>query len=214
MEHIEKNIIYILTNNKYLNYFIIIQQKYKKYYYSKRINIPKSNEHTKKWRQNEKWYINGKKNECEIYQLNNIENITKKKCEKTFFRLNIYTYEFIQKKQPYKEINGFEWTEDFDGFFENNIKKYYFNLKFICDEGGAQRRTLCLVYHFIYVQLNYLKKNNKTDIYFINILDGDFSFKNLDKMKYILTKKEFNDVFKYIFIGDTYTFQNWWIKNN
>lgn len=94
------------------------------------------------------------------------------------------------------------------------MKKYYFNLKFICDEGGAQRRTLCLVYHFIYVQLNYLKKSNKTDIFFINILDGDFSFKNLDKMKYILTKKEFNDVFKYIFIGDTYTFQNWWIKNN
>jgi hypothetical protein len=200
--------------NKYLYYIIIIQKNYRKYYNSKRINITKSHEQTKQWRKNEFWYINGKKNECEIYQRNNIKNITKKICEKTIFRLNIYTYEFLEKKYPYSEINGFEWTEDFDGFFENNMKKYYFNLKFICHEGGAQRRTLCLVYHFIYVQLNYIKKYNHTNIFFINILDGDFSYKNLDKMKYILTKQEFNNVSKYIFIGDTYSFQNWWIKNN
>ena len=214
MESIQTKINNILTNNKYLKSFIFIQRKYKKYYQKKIINLTKSNEQTKQWRKDSEWYINGKKNECEIYQRNNIEKITKKKCAKTNFRFNIYTYEFIENKNPFKEINGFEWTEDFDGFIENNMKKYYFNLKFICDEGGAQRRTLCLVYHFIYTQLNYLKKNNKTDVYFVNILDGDFSFNNLDKMKYILTKKEFNDVVKYIFIGDTYTFQNWWIKNN
>ena len=78
MDEIEQKINYISTNNKYLNFFIIIQKKYKKYYYSKRIDIPKSNKHTKQWRQKQEWYTNGKKNECEIYQRNNVENITKK----------------------------------------------------------------------------------------------------------------------------------------
>ena len=82
MENINNNINYILFNDKYLKSFIVIQKKYKKYYYSKRINIPKSNEHTKQWRKNTDWYINGKKNECEIYQRNNVENITKKNVKK------------------------------------------------------------------------------------------------------------------------------------
>ena len=70
---------------------------------------------------------------------------------------------FVEKKEPYKNIDGFEWSEDFDGFFENNSKKYFVNFKFICDSGGAQRRALCLVYHFINCQLHFLKKNNNSN---------------------------------------------------
>ena len=145
-------------DSKHLKSIIYIQQKFKKYYYSKRILIVKSCNQTKEWRNSTTWYINGKKNECEIYQRDIIEKITKKKCIKSNYRFNKYSYDFIPKKEPYKSIDGFEWTEDLDGYIEYNEKQHYFNLKFVSDSGGAQRRTLCLVYDFIYIQLNYLKK--------------------------------------------------------
>ena len=54
--------------------------------------------------------------------------------------------------------NGFEFTEDFDGKVimktHNKINiTIYFNLKFCCDAGGAQTRTLREVYHFIKCQI-------------------------------------------------------------
>lgn len=52
--------------------------------------------------------------------------------------------------------NGYEWTENFDGLIMKNFSKYYFNLKFVCDVGGAQTRTLREVYHFIKHQMEYL----------------------------------------------------------
>ena len=76
----------------------------------------------------------------------------------------------------------------------------------MCDNGGAQTRTLREVYHFIKCQFNYLIKYNNTNIKFINILDGDTCYKNMDKFNYLLNKnKAYN---KYIFIGSLYDFQN------
>ena len=88
---------------------------------------------------------------------------------------------------------------------DNNI--YYFNLKFICDNGGAQTRTLREVYHFIKYQINYLLKFNSNNIYFINILNGDTCYKNMNKFNYLLSKEENKNIIKYLFIGSLYDFQ-------
>jgi hypothetical protein len=46
---------------------------------------------SKNWRINQNWYINGKKNECELYQLSCIEHIMNIKLVKTNLRFNIMT---------------------------------------------------------------------------------------------------------------------------
>lgn len=96
-----------------------------------KIDIFRSSIQTKIWRRNMDWYINGKHNECEIYQRDLIEKITEKKCNKTNIRINMITKELAEKKCPMKGIDGYEWSEDFDGLiFKNSIN--CFNLKFIC----------------------------------------------------------------------------------
>ena len=155
------------------------------------ILITPSKMQTKNWRKQQEWYSNGKHNECEIYQRNLIKKITNQDVLKTNLRFHIISYDLIEKKYPNKEIDGFEYTEDLDGYqlFKdiNDIPKYqiYYNLKMICEAGGAQTRSLREIYTFIRCQLEYLLKNKNnnmnTKTYFINILDGDQGYKNRDK---------------------------------
>ena len=194
-------------NDNYLYYIIYIQKYYKGYNIRKYILIPCSCYQTKQWRQNRKWYDNGKHNECEKYQFNLIEKIMKIKNIKTNDRINLETYDIIEKIYPMKDINGFEWTENFDGKITNNDNIYYFNLKFICDKGGSQTRTMREVYHFIKLQIFFLIKNKTSNIFFINILDGDTNYNNMDKYNYLINKDLYKDVKKYIFIGCLYNFQ-------
>jgi hypothetical protein len=167
---------------------------------------------TKNWRYKQRWYKNGRSNECEIYQRNLIDKITGQKCVKTKYRLNFITKELMIYHSPNKQIDGYEWTEDFDGFLKDKDKNMYFNLKFICEAGGTQTRSLREVYHFILLQLEYILKYKSEDIYFINILDGNECFKNMDKFKYLLNKDEFSSVKKYIFVGDMKEFELWFKK--
>lgn len=190
---------------------IIIQKIWKGYFIRKYITIPSSEYQTKKWRMNRIWYKNGKHNECEIYQRNLIEKITINKCNKTNLRLNIITKELKEISHPYKNIDGFNYTENFDGFINVNKNKLYFNLKFICDSGGAQTRSLILTYYFIKIQIDYLLLNNNNNIYFINILDGDTSYKDINKFHYLLS--EYKKINKYIFVGNLYNFQKWYLRN-
>lgn len=138
---------------------------------------------TKEWRRNRKWYKTGKLNECEKYQIDLLEKILCLKLNKTNERINMETIEIINKMKPMILENGYEWSENFDGKITIKENIYYFNLKFICDAGGAQTRTLREVYHFIKYQLEYLciSTHNKKNIYFINILDGDTSYLNINK---------------------------------
>ena len=108
--------------------------------------------------------------------------------------------------------DGYEWSENFDGKILKNNNVCYFNLKFVCDSGGAQTRTLREVYHFIRYQMEYLVKFNTTNTYFINILDGDTSHNNMNKFKFLITKEKYKQVVKYIFIGSLYEFQKNKIK--
>ena len=132
------------------------------------------------------------------------------------------TNTIVNKTNPLKFKDGFEYTENFDGvitIINNDItNKYYFNFKFVCEVGGSQTRTLREVYHFIKAMI-FCLKTQTTKTYFINILDGQFCKIHKDKYKYI--NEAFSDnvellelINKYIFIGDMHDFCNWWKLHN
>lgn len=165
---------------------------------------------TKDWRKTQMWYRGGKSNECETFQVKNIEKILGKYCTKTTERLNIINYSLTMNQYPFRQIDGFEWTEDFDRKIQIKEDTIYFNLKFVCDEGGAQTRSLREVYSFIYCQIQHLLKYKPKNTYFINILDGDTSHKYMKFFLHLITKEEYNSVSSFLFCGDTNQFQIWW----
>lgn len=178
------------------------------------ILIPSSEIQTKNWRKTRDWYDNGKRNECELYQRSMVERITGEVCAKTDLRINIISKNMLNKKYPMKDIDGFEWTEDFDGLVLKHGDSFYFNLKMICDAGGVQTRSLREVYHFVCVQLEHLLKNPRSDIHFINILDGDTSFRNIEKFTFLLNKPQYSSVRNQVFVGDMKQFQSFWKKSD
>lgn len=192
-----------INNEKYI---IKIQSIVRMYLVYKKILIPSAKYQTKNWRKNRSWYSTGKRNECEIYQIKLIELITNNKLLKTFDRINIESITISDKFNPIRYADGYEYTENFDGIQKINNKKIYYNLKFVCDSGGAQTRSLREVYHFIKLQIKILKQIN--NIYFINILDGDQSYKAMDKFNYLIQKNK--SIQKNIFIGDMNLFQIYW----
>ena len=183
-----------------------IQSIYRMYFIKNKFLIPSAYYQTKLWRQNQIWYKNGKSNECEKYQINLIEQIIKSKLEKTNDRINIETFQIINKKHPNVDNDGYEFSENFDGKIIKNDNIYYFNLKFVCDNGGAQTRSLREVYHFIKYQLEYLLNFNITNTYFFNILDGDTSYNNMDKFNYLINKEKYLSIVKYVFVGSLSNF--------
>lgn len=176
------------------------------------IVIPSSLYQTKQWRKSRAWYFTGKSNECEKYQVQLAESITRQKLLKTNFRINMMSFDLINILHPLKQLDGFEITENFDGMFHYNNNTYYFNLKFVCDDGGAQTRTCREVYHFIHSQLNHITKTNATNIYFVNILDGNTMFKFMNKYVYLLDKQQYQNIRQQVFIGDMCAFQKKWKK--
>ena len=190
-----------------LKKIILLQKCFRGYLVRKKLLIPSSYYQTKEWRKSRSWYNNGKQNECEKYQIDLIQKMVKLKLNKTDERINMESNEIICKKNPMVNDNGYEWTENFDGKISIDDTTYYFNLKFVCDSGGAQTRTLREVYNFIRYQLEYLLKFNRNNVYFINILDGDTSHNNNSKFIYLINKEQYKDIKKYIFIGSLFNFQ-------
>ena len=168
---------------------------------------------TKDWRKAQDWYIDGKRNECELFQRKQLETMLGVECAKTNLRFNTETYGLHTMTRPLDLENGFEWTEDFDGLSIIGDKKLYFTLKFICDAGGAQTRSLREVYHFTKCQLEYLYTQETTDpknMYFINILDGNTAMKHLSKFQFLINKEKYHSSRNNIFVGDMYTFNTWY----
>lgn len=196
-----------MSNYYDIDKIILIQKYIRGYIVRKNILIPSSYYQTKIWRKKRKWYKNGKFTECERYQINLIKQITNLKIVKTFERINMENNKIINNKNPLIYETGYEWSETFDGKITHQNNIYYFNLKFVCDVGGAQTRTLREVYHFIKYQMKYLIKFKTNNIYFINILDGNTCYNNMDKFNYLMNKKKYVNVIKYIFIGSLCDFQ-------
>jgi hypothetical protein len=176
--------------------------------------ITPSFEQTKNWRSDQPWYNNGKSNECEIYQRRLIEEITNSTCHKKNTRLHLSNKLLVEKTRPMKEQDGYEYSEDFDGIVKNNDIDLLFNLKMVCDSGGAQTRSLREVYHFIRTQLEHLVLFPNSNKYFINILDGNTSYQNMDKFNYLLNQSQYEFIKHRVFIGDMHNFQHLWTKLN
>ncbi len=163
---------------------------------------------TKEWRKAQNWYKGGKKNECEKYQRELFEKIVGQKCIKTIERLNMFSGERKNKAQPLRHKDGFDWTENFDGF----IKSYnmFINFKMVCGSGGAQTRTLREVYWFIYAQIKNLEKDSK--VVYANILDGNESYLQMGKYGELLKCKLKEKHKNRIFVGDMAAFYLWFNK--
>lgn len=172
------------------------------------MDITRSKDQTKNWRKEQPWYNGGKSNECEIYQRNTLSSIVGKEIEKTNHRFNKETNTFEHMPHPNKKRNGFEYTEDMDGIFvsEEDITNYV-NFKMVCGSGGSQTRTLHEVYHFITAQLNWLLENKEKAIEFINILDGNESWRIRDKFDFLKEKEKYKSIKDKVFIGDLYEFR-------
>jgi hypothetical protein len=172
---------------------------------------------TKKWRMSQTWYEGGKKNECEKYQLKLIKEIIGQEPPKTYDRIYNIDYNIIPKEKPLNDVDGYEYTENFDGKIIKDSNIYYYNLKFVCDKGGAQTRTLREVYSFIHSQLEHMLRYKTTNKYFINILDGDECYSNINKIKYLIINYK-NNIYepykKYMFIGDMTEFKVWFNEIN
>lgn len=69
---------------------------------------------TKKWRNNQLWYGNGKRNECEKYQISVMKTVFDT-IEHTNDRINLDSGEIRSVIYPFKQSDAFEWTENFDG---------------------------------------------------------------------------------------------------
>ena len=199
-----------LNANIYIEAIVKIQSIIRMYLIKRWVLIPSSYYQTKIWRKSRDWYNGGKSNECEKYQIDKIQSITRLKLVKTFKRMNLESFEIVDKKYPLKDTNGFEYTETFDGVQIIDNEFFYYNLKFVCDNGGSQTRSLREVYHFIKTQLEYLVINKNSKIYFINILDGNTSYEAFNKYNYLKNKPQYIEIKKYVFIGDLAQFQLYW----
>jgi hypothetical protein len=144
----------------------------------------------------------------EKYQRMIVEKITKIKCKKTKKRLNIQTNEIVKMTRPNMRLDGFDYTEDFDGEQIIDEIHYYYNFKCVVGTGGAQTRSLREVYHFIQSQLRHLITNDK--LRFVNILDGSEAGKHMSKFtQHLICQEEFRDIKKNVYIGDLRGFVKW-----
>jgi hypothetical protein len=153
-----------------------------------------SKDQTKEWRKNQKWYQNGKFSECEKIQVIKIENMTKIPLYKTGLRLNGKTLSLEVNNHPMKHDDGFDWSENFDRVQYLGEYTLLYNLKMVCGDGGAQNRTMREIYNFIRIQVDYIQHNTDLKLFFINILEGDTSYKYKKHFKSLKGEK--------IFIGD------------
>ena len=148
----------------------------------------------------------------EKYQRKMVEEGTGTPCTKTDMRINLRTSEMKEIIHPNKRVDGFNYSENFDGLQQFNQTKIYLDLKSIVGKGGAQTRSLREVYWFIDGQSNVLKSTTE-DIRFANILDGDEAHNNMDKYEYLIGLPEFKMIDKNrIYIGDLKGYFDW-VKN-
>jgi hypothetical protein len=173
------------------------------------IDIIISKLQTKQWRIKNFGTMNGGSGTIkpELYQRENIEKITTKKCYKTNMRFNIRNNKLVKISRPNTSMSGFDYTEDFDGESLIDNDQFYFNFKMVIGKGGSQTRSLREVYHFIEQQLKYSLINK--NVYFINILEGDESYRNKDKFDYLKNLEEYKKC-NNVFIGDIHMFKKWY----
>jgi hypothetical protein len=131
-------------------------------------------------------------------------------CPKTNMRINLRTNTLRNVAHPNKQVDGFDYSEDFDGVQQvPGDKMVYINLKCIVGKGGSQTRSLREVYWFIEGQL---KAADGPSTYFANILDGDEAHCCMTKYAYILALPEYTHIKNNIYVGDLKGYFDWFRK--
>jgi hypothetical protein len=143
----------------------------------------------------------------EMYQRQKIKEGTGIECPETNIRINLRTNTMKEIAHPNTHIDGFDYSEDFDGIQCIKEKKVYINLKCIVGKGGAQTRSLREVYWFVEGQLKSIK--SLENVYFANILDGDEAHYTISKFEYLLNLPEFADVKNRVYVGDLEGYFEW-----
>lgn len=151
-------------------------------------------------RKNQPWYKTGKSNECEMFQKEQVEQVTTIPLQTTYTRVHLPTSTLHAIRYPNKLQDGFDYTENFDGVQSFGDITIYYNLKMVCGQGGAQTRTLREVYHFIRSQLSIAN----TTTLFVNILDGDESQRHMDKFEHLTSRTP------HVFVGNLLDFRDWY----
>lgn len=142
----------------------------------------------------------------EKYQRKAIEEGTGIPCVKTNIRINLRTSEMHEIAHPNKQDEGFDFSEDFDGVQTINNIKIYYDLKCIVGDGGNQTRSLREVYWFVEAQHKIAQTN--TNVYFVNILDGDVCEKHKNKFKYQKNLPQYLNN-NNIYVGDLHDYFTW-----
>lgn len=143
----------------------------------------------------------------EEWQRAYVERETGERCIKTNLRLNLMTNKMKNIAQPNVHDDGFNYSEDFDGFQYVYGKKILLNFKCVSDSGGSQTRSLREVYWFIHGQLKYALKN--PDFFFANILDGDCADAAMKHYRYLVGLPDFKSVKHMIYVGDSKGYPEW-----
>jgi hypothetical protein len=149
----------------------------------------------------------------ENFQRNKVIEGTGIPCPKTNTRINLRTNELKDISRPGIHDDGFDYSEDFDGYQKVMIcnvmsSHIYLNFKSACTSGGGQTRTLKEVYHFIEGQLRVLNKGTN-NIYFANILDGDVCERTSRYFKYLCNLPEYRDVKDRVYVGNLCGYFDW-----
>ena len=145
----------------------------------------------------------------ENYQRQTISNLTNIPCLKTNIRINLRTNKLTELCYPNKSINGFDYSENFDGIQTIKDKIIYINLKCIVGSGGSQTRSLREVYWFVQGQLNVLLQPSSSNLYFANIMDGDEASHSFSKFSYLLDLPIYSSIKHKIYVGDLKHYFDW-----
>jgi len=143
----------------------------------------------------------------EHFQRQQIVDGTSLPCSKTNMRINLRTNQLHEIAHPNIHIDGFDYSEDFDGIQTVHDTKFYLNFKCIVGKGGSQTRSLREVYAFVKGQLHVLE--SEQSVYFANILDGDEAHHSMSKFTYLLSLPEFEAVKNKVYVGDLKGYFAW-----
>ena len=172
-----------------------------------RILNTKSKYQTNEWLDIQTW---GSSDKIDVYkktQIKIFENITKLKITASYDRIHTYFKNLQTIKMFVKSNNDYNWTDKFDYSTFNNKNNIYINFRYYSGNKHDNKIDKLLnMYTFIQNQAEH-KLINQNKILFINILDGDTSYYNIDKFKFLLNQEKFNNIKSDIFIGSLYDFQ-------
>jgi hypothetical protein len=152
-----------------------------------------------------------KTTDMEKYQRKAVEDGTGLACQKTNYRINSRKNTLEYVAHPLHQVNGFDYTEDFDGVQNAPFGRVFISFKSVVGAGGSQTRTLRECYHFAEAQLKLLLKLNK-EMFFANILDGDEAEKRMKNFTFLCSLPEYASVAHNVYVGHLGGYFDWFNK--